>query len=166
MNKLEKFINALARRSSQLGQIAMVLAMGIIVANIIMRAVWKPLPGSYELVEILGAVILSLGAAYCAVARGHVTVTLMVDKLSRRKQAAVDMLTSLISLVFISAIGWGLLRYAGTAMKRGLETSTLSIPLYPVYLLVAAALIMLGLTILVEFLKSIALVLNKRTYKQ
>lgn len=165
MNKLEKFTNALARRSSQLGEIAMVLAMGVIVTNIVMRAVWKPLPGSYELVEIMGAVILSLGVGYCAVARGHVTVTLMVDKLSIRKQAAVDMLTSLISLVFISAVGWGLLRYAGTALKKGLETSTLSIPLYPVYLLVAAGLILLAMTALVEFLKSIAVVFNKRTYK-
>ncbi|MFP4108937.1 MAG: TRAP transporter small permease subunit [Desulfonatronovibrio sp.] len=162
MNKLEKIINALARRISQLGQAAMVLAMSVIVANIIMRALWNPLPGSYELVEILGAMILSLGAAYCAVARGHVTVTLLVDKLSKRKQAAVDMLTSLISLIFISAIGWGLINYALSALKKGLETSTLSIPLYPVYLLVAAGLILLALTALVELLKSIALVLKKK----
>lgn len=162
MNNLEKIIHTMARRTSQFAQIALVLVMLIIVANIVMRAWWRPLPGSYELIEILGAVILSMGAAYCALSRGHVTLTLFVDKLSLKKQAVVDLSTSLISFVFISAIGWGLLRYATMVYKRGLETSTLSIPLYPVYFLVAAGLIMLALTVLLEFIRAINLLLNKK----
>lgn len=152
----------MARKTSQFAQLALVLVMLVIVANIIMRAWWKPLPGSYELVEILGAVILSMGAAYCAVTRGHVTVSLLVDKLSLKKQAAVDLITSLISFVFISAIGWGLLKYAGMVSRRGLETATLSIPLYPFYYLVAGGLIMLALTALLDVLKSISSLMTRR----
>ncbi len=162
LNSLEKIIHSMARRVSQIAQIALVLVMAVIVANILMRIWWKPLPGSYELVEILGAVILSMGAAYCATARGHVTVTLLVDKLSRRKQAAVDLITSLISFFFISAIGWGLLKYAKMTLVRGLETPTLSIPLYPVYFLVAAGLIMLALTALLDLIRSITILVIGR----
>lgn len=152
----------MAKRTSQFAQLALVMVMVVIVSNILMRAWWKPLPGSYELVEVLGAVILSMGAAYCAIARGHVTVSLFVDKLSKKKQAIVDIVTSLISFVFISAIGWGLLKYAKMTYNRGLETSTLSIPLYPVYFLVAAGLIMLALTAMLEFIKSISTLISKR----
>ncbi len=152
----------MAKRTSQFAQFALVMVMVVIVSNILMRAWWKPLPGSYELVEVLGAVILSMGAAYCAIARGHVTVSLFVDKLSRKMQAIVDIVTSLISFVFISAIGWGLLKYAKMTYNRGLETSTLSIPLYPVYFLVAAGLIMLALTAMLELIKSISTFISKR----
>lgn len=151
----------MARRTSQFAQFALVLVMLVIVANILMRIWWKPLPGSYELVEIMGAVILSMGAAYCAIARGHVTVSLLLDKLSRKKQSAVDIFTSFISFIFISAIGWGLLKYAKMTYVRGLETSTLSIPLYPVYFLVAAGLIMLAITALLQLIKSITFLINK-----
>ncbi len=152
----------MAKRTSQFAQLALVMVMVVIVSNILMRAWWKPLPGSYELVEVLGAVILSMGAAYCAISRGHVTVSLFVDKLSKKKQAIVDIVTSLISFIFISAIGWGLLKYAKMTYNRGLETSTLSIPLYPVYFLVAAGLIMLALTAMLELIKSIATLISKR----
>lgn len=162
LNLLEKIIHTMAKRTSQFAQFALVMVMVVIVSNILMRAWWKPLPGSYELVEVLGAVILSMGAAYCAIARGHVTVSLFVDKLSRKMQAIVDIVTSLISFVFISAIGWGLLKYAKMTYNRGLETSTLSIPLYPVYFLVAAGLIMLALTAMLELIKSISTLISKR----
>jgi TRAP-type C4-dicarboxylate transport system permease small subunit len=152
----------MAKRTSQFAQLALVMVMVVIMSNILMRVWWKPLPGSYELVEVLGAVILSMGAAYCAIARGHVTVSLLVDKLSKKKQAIVDIVTSLTSFIFISAIGWGLLKYAIMTYNRGLETSTLSIPLYPVYFLVAAGLIMLALTAMLEFIKSISTLISKR----
>ncbi len=162
MNILEKVIHTMAKRISQFAQFALVLVMLVIMANILMRIWWKPLPGSYELVEILGAVILSMGVAYCALTRGHVTVTLLVDKLSKKKQALVDLVTSIISFVFISAIGWGLLKYAKMTYNRGLETSTLSIPLYPVYFLVAAGLIMLAMTALLDLIKSFTILIKKR----
>ena len=162
MDNLEKIIHWMARRTSQLAQLALVLVMLVIVANILMRIWWKPMPGSYELVEILGAVILSMGIAYCAVARGHVTVSLLMEKLPQRVQAVVDIIVSLISFTFISAIGWGLLKYAKMTLDRGLETSTLSVPLYPIYFLVAAGMIMLALTAFSEFLRAISLLFKQR----
>ncbi|RQD66655.1 MAG: TRAP transporter small permease [Desulfonatronovibrio sp. MSAO_Bac4] len=162
MTILEKTIYTLSKKTSQLAQLALVLVMLVIVSNILLRIWWKPLPGSYELVEILGAVILSMGIAYCAVTRGHVTVSLLVDKLSLRNQALVDLITSTISLIFISSICWGIFKYGNMMHARGLETSILSIPLYPVYYLVASGFAMLSLTALLDIIKSISTLLKKR----
>lgn len=151
----------MAGKTSQLAQAALVLVMLVIVANILVRIWWKPLPGSYELVEILGALILSMGLAYCARTRGHVTVTLVADKLSPGKQAVLDSIIHLISCLFISAVGWGLIQSAFKAQQRSLETSTLGLPLYPVHYLVAAGVFMLALTALLDFLKSSLLILKK-----
>ncbi len=162
MERLEKIVHYLALRISQIAQLALVLVMLVIVANIFMRAWWKPLTGSYELVEILGAVILSMGVAYCAVNRGHVTVSLLVDSLPPRVQNIVEIITSAISLTFISLISWGLLQYASNVHRRNLSTSSLDIPLYPVSYLVACGMIMLALTVLVELIKnSLALIMRR-----
>jgi len=161
MDRLEKIVSYLARRTAQLAQLALVLAMLVIVANIFMRAWWKPLTGSYELVEILGAVILSMGVAYCAVNRGHVSVSLLVDSFPPRIRGFIDMITSIISLAFISVIAWGLLQYAAMVQRRGLSTSSLDIPLYPVYYLVALGLLMLGLTVFVDLLKNIMRIIQR-----
>lgn len=162
MTILEKTIYALSKKTSQFAQLALVLVMLVIVSNILLRIWWRPLPGSYELVEILGAVILSMGIAYCAVTRGHVTVSLIVDKLSIRNQAFVDLITSTISLIFISSICWGLIQYGNMVQSRGLETSTLAIPLYPVYYLMAAGFAMLSLTALLDVIKSLSTLFKKR----
>ncbi len=154
MVRLEKIVHYMAMRTAQLSQIALVLVMLLIVANIIMRAWWKPLTGSYELVEILGAVILSMGVAYCAVNRGHVTVSLLVDSLPPRVQGVVEVITNAISLVFISLISWGLLQYASNVQRRNLSTSSLDIPLYPVFYLVAFGMIMLALIVLLDMIKN------------
>ncbi|MFN2268819.1 MAG: TRAP transporter small permease [Desulfonatronovibrio sp.] len=162
MTILEKTIYTLSKKTSQIAQFALVLVMLVIVSNILLRIWWKPLPGSYELVEILGAVILSMGIAYCAVTRGHVTVSLLVDKLSIKNQAVVDLITSLISFVFIASIAWGIFKYGNMIHTRGLETSTLAIPLHPVYYLVAAGFAMLSLTALLDVIKSFSTLLKKR----
>ncbi|WP_291319478.1 TRAP transporter small permease [Desulfonatronospira sp.] len=154
MDRLEKIVGHMALRIAQVAQLALVLVMLVIVANILMRAWWKPLTGSYELVEILGAVILSMGVAYCAVNRGHVTVSLLVDSLPPRLQNVVEIITNIISLTFISLLSWGLLQYSSNVHRRNLSTSSLDIPLYPVYYLVACGMIMLALTVLVELIKN------------
>ncbi len=162
MDRLEKIVNHLALRISQIAQLALVMVMLVIVVNIFMRAWWKPLTGSYELVEILGAVILSMGVAYCAVNRGHVTVSLLVDSLPPRLQGVIEIITNAVSLTFISLISWGLLQYSSNVHRRNLATSSLDIPLYPVYYLVACGMIMLALTVLVDLIKNTLVLIRGR----
>jgi TRAP-type C4-dicarboxylate transport system permease small subunit len=152
---LEKIIQQLTLRLSQLGQIALVAVMLVIVANIVLRAWWLPLKGSYELVEILGALLLSLGIAHCAFQKGHVAVSFLVDKMSPRKRAMADLFTNLVFAVTMLYVTWGMLSYAGKMYSRGYATTALNIPLFPVYYLVGFGLLLLLLVVVVQLLKSI-----------
>lgn len=160
MQTLEKIIAQITLRLAQVAQAALVLVMLIIVANILMRSIWKPLPGSYELVQMLGAVLLSLGIAYCAVHRGHVAVSFLVDKMPLRVRALVDLLTNAIFLVVISYVSWGMIIYAGRMYSRGLATQTLYIPLYPIYYLVGFGLITLAVVSLLQLADSALIVIR------
>ncbi len=160
MQTLERIIAQITLRLSQVAQAALVLVMLIIVANILMRTLWKPLPGSYELVQMLGAVLLSLGIAYCAVHRGHVAVSFLVDKMPLRVRALVDLLTNALFLAVISYVSWGMIIYAGRMYGRGLATQTLYIPLYPIYYLVGFGLITLAIVSLLQLANSALIVIR------
>ncbi|MFO7876611.1 MAG: TRAP transporter small permease [Desulfovermiculus sp.] len=161
MQRIERIIQEVTLRLAQIGQAALVMVMLIIVANILLRSVWQPLPGSYEMVEILGAVILSMGVAYCAVHKGHVAVSFLVDMFSPRKRAVIDFFTNLVFCSVIIYVSWGMIQYAEKMYDRGRATTTLDIPLYPVYYLVGFGLVLLTVVVLMQLVISIMAIIRK-----
>ncbi len=165
MQKVEKFIQQMTLRLAQVGQLALVLVMLVIVANILLRAWWVPLKGSYELVEILGAILLSLGVAHCAAHRGHVAVSFLVDRMVPWKRAVVDLVTNLIFAVIMLYVTWGMIGYAGKMYSRGYATTSLNIPLFPVYYLVGFGLALLFVVIIIQLLQAIVVIFRGGEYQ-
>lgn len=160
MKHLDRFIEMLSWRISQAAQFALLGVMVLIVANIIVRNPWRPIPGTVEMVEILGAIILGLGVAYCQQKKGHIFVGVLVNRLSERKQALVDSITHVIALFFIGLLAWQMMNYAGSMLARGYTTGHLEIPIAPFIYLVGVGFIMLALIMLKDFLKAITLVVK------
>ncbi len=155
MDFISGFVKTLTTWTARVGQIALAAAMLIIVANIILREIWKPLPGTVEVVEIMGALLLSLGVAYCALDKGHIAVGLLVDKLPEFKEAVVELVVSSISFFFSSLLAWEMASYATSMMQRGYTTGHLLIPLYPFIYVVAFGFLMLALVLLRDILEAI-----------
>lgn len=167
MEGLEKFIQGLTWRTAQIGQIALAGVVFIIVGNIIMRQFWRPIAGTVEIVEILGAVLLAMGIAHCAVKKGHIAVGILVEKLSELKEALVESVTNFIAFIFISLLAWETLVYGAKMMERGYTTGHLLIPLYPFIFLVGIGFVMLAIVLLLEVIKClIAVAVLKGSEKQ
>ncbi len=153
MEVLEKFIRELTWKTAQIGQVALAGVMFIIVANIITRQFGRPIAGTVEIVEILGAVLLAMGVAYCAVKKGHIAVGVLVEKLSERKEAIVEGTVNFIAFIFIGLLAWETLVYGTKMMERGYTTGHLLIPLYPFIYLVGFGFVMLAVVLLLEVIK-------------
>lgn len=155
MNYFERFVRTLTWRTAQVGQIALFFCMAIIVTNVISRIPWKPIPGTVELVELSGAVLLGMSVAYTAAMKGHIMVGVFVDRLRPRAQAIFDIVTYGLSLYFSFILARETLVYAGRMMARGYATPNLMLPVYPAIYLVAFGFIMLALVVFKDLLKSI-----------
>ena len=155
MVAVEKIVEMLALWTARIAQVALFVVTGIIILNILLRTPWGPLPGTYEMTEALGAVLMGLGVAYCAVMKGHVSVSILVDKFSPRVQALVDTCTNIIAFIFVGAVGRELFHYAGHLQERGYETTQLGLPQFPFYYLVAIGLLMLSIVLLLEVVRSL-----------
>ena len=160
MKKIEKVIESMTRWTSYVGQIALFGAMAVVIINIVMRRFWRPLPGTVEISEILGAILLALGVAHCALADGHISVDFLVSKLPLKARAIVDSITAFIAFVFLSALAWESVQYAARTLERGMTTSHLKIPSYLVAYLVSFGFIMLAIVLLLNFVKMMAIIVK------
>ena len=157
--KFETFVRALTLRTAQVAQLALVFTMVIIVANVISRRfLWGPIPGTVELVEMSGAILLAMAVAYTAINKGHIMVGVLVERFPLRIQAIVGLVVNAIALFFIFLLARETFVYAARMMTRGYSTGLLRLPIAPSIYLVAIGFAMLALVISLDLVKAAIIV--------
>lgn len=131
---------------SFVGMFALVPLMLLTSAEVVGRAVWsRPIPGAVELSSYLLAVFVLLGIAYTQQAKGHVKVEMLTSRLPARGAAALDVLTTVLSLGIVAVIAW---QGWVVGMEERAVSDMLRVPQRPFKLLVAVA----GVTLFLELL--------------
>ena len=162
IDALERFVRALTWRTAQAAQLAMVFLMMITVINVIIRVPWRPIGGTVELVEMAGAIMLSLGIAYTAIVKGHIMVGVLVERFPKRVQGFVEIVVSSISLFFSLLLAREITSYGLRMMERGYMTGHLGVPIAPSILLTAFGFVMLSLVLLLDLIKAVIIVTKGR----
>jgi len=116
-----------------LGGVCFFSVMALVLANIIMRNVFKqPILGTVEIVGLMVATGLGLALAHCEMVDGHIGMDLNLDKfLSQGMQKVIEIVMYLISLSFWAVVVWRVFVYGSTSYMNGRVTSTASIPIFP-----------------------------------
>lgn len=148
-----------------LDEIAKLVLLGVmlfIIANIVMRAVFKnPITGSYDLVSLFIVIVVVLALANCAVEKGHVAIDFVVDRFPPKIQKAIVIAMNLISFIFIGLFAYHVAQYAHIAAIAGDESFTLKIPHYPFIYIVSFGYLLLSLVILIDLFNLIKDVLKR-----
>jgi TRAP-type C4-dicarboxylate transport system permease small subunit len=160
MGILDKLVRMITWRTAQIGQAALAAVMFLIVANILSRMPWRPVAGTVELTEILGAVLLATGVAYCQMMKGHIFVGVLVEKFPPRVQGVVDSIVSIVSLFFAGLLAKETIAFGVRMAQRGYATPDLKIPISPVIYLVAFGFLMLAVVILRDLIKAIIMIIK------
>ena len=131
MSTLERVSNGLARVLYLIAGIAIVLMMLLTCADVVLRFMRRPIPGTYELVCFLGAVAVAFAMAHTTVQKGHVAVSLVVRLLPQRIQGLIEMLTGTFGFILFALIAWRSVLYANSLRATGEVSLTLQLPFYP-----------------------------------
>jgi len=123
-------------------------------ANVLLRLVWVPVAGTFELMGYFGAVLTAFALGYTQIRRGHIAVDIVVLGFSKGAQRVLNRINSLICVAFFAVVAWQIARYATTLLTAGEVTETLRIIYYPFTYCVAFGCITLSLVFLTDFLKS------------
>ena len=111
--------------------------MVLVLANIIMRNVYKPITGTVEIVGLLIATGLGLALANCEMLDGNIGMDMELPFLSGKIGKFIDIISYTVSLSLWVIVVWRILIYANTSFINGRVTSTASIPIYPFIFILA-----------------------------
>lgn len=164
MNLIERAEQAVAWASQKLdivAGIALVAMMALIFINVLCRAVWQPIMGTYEITAFLASVTISFALANCAVNKGHIALTLFVDRMPLRFRAAFDTLVAIISTLLFVVLAWEVAKYAHHMKHTGEVSLTMEIPFYPFIYGVAFGVFMLAMVSLVTIFQSLARIVQR-----
>jgi len=135
--------------------------MLLVVGNIMLRIVWRPIFGTYDFVMFLGSVVVAFALAYCAIQGGHVAVDILVARFSPRTQAIIDSSTSILSIGIFAIIAWQCSVYGTDMWRTGEVSMSVHIPFYPFVYGVGFGCAVLGLVLLADLFKSLAKAVRK-----
>jgi len=134
-------------------------------SNVFLRMFGRPIPGTFELMGYLSAVLTAFALGYTQVRRGHIAVDVLVLRFPKRMRNFLNMINYFICMIFFGFVAWQIAEYAATLRQTGELSETLRIIYYPFTYGVALGCFVLSLVFLVDFLKSILKRRNEETGK-
>ncbi|MBU2054560.1 MAG: TRAP transporter small permease [Proteobacteria bacterium] len=133
---------------------AVITMMILTCADVVLRLLRNPIPGTYEIVGFLGTVIISFSLASTSLEKGHIAVEILVERLPKRLQIAIETVVSLIGAVLFGLIAWQCAAYAADMRHSGEVSLTLAMPIHPFIYGIALGSGLLSMVLLTECLRS------------
>ena len=155
MAGLERTVRALSRLFDYVSQAGVFAMLLLIVGNVVLRKVWKPIYGTYDYVTFLGAIVVAFTLANCAVEKGHTQVDLLVQRFRPRAQVLIDGIMNILSLGMFSLVTWQCIVLGNNVKKAGEVSMTSLDPFYPYIYAIALGCALLCLVILTDIINSL-----------
>jgi len=119
-----------------LGSIVAVLLMAMMLittVDVVGRYIVKqPVPGAYELIELMLAVNIFMALPLVCLKDEHITVTVLVERFSRRVRQVHAGVVSLLSAGVLAVVAWRLYAHAAQLASYGDVTMFLRLPRGPI----------------------------------
>lgn len=131
MKRIEGWVGRLASAFNSVAAVAVVGMMVLTCLDVLLRLLRTPIPGTYEIVCMLGAVFVSFSLARTTVDRGHIAVDFLVQRLPDRFQHAVEALNAGICALLFTVVSRQCVIYALDLKASGEVSMTLQMPLFP-----------------------------------
>ena len=128
VDRLRKIADGLIGLSASIGSIGLLLAVGIILVDVVGRALGSPLYGSQDL-TVTAMVILVFGAmALCDRNGGHIAVDLFERFFPPAMNRAIDVISALLGAIIFATLAWAVWESAKLSVMLNLSTNLLYIP--------------------------------------
>ena len=161
MFRFEKLIILLANRFNWIAAGAIVAMMLLTSADVILRLFRHPIPGTYEIVGLLGAIAISFSLAYTSVERGHIAVEFLFQKFPKKVRLFISAINDFLCLFLFGLLTWQTILLASDLKQSGEVSMTLEMPIYPYVFGISIGCGLLSLILLNDFLKSVSRVATK-----
>jgi TRAP-type C4-dicarboxylate transport system permease small subunit len=150
--KINKILNMVLTLTGGVFLLGMIL---LTCANILIRQIYSPIPGAYELMGFAGAVVAAFALGYTQFTNGHISVTVLYDMYPKPLKRVISIINYSVCGIFFLVTAWYMLQKALTLKNTGELSETLRIIYYPFTLAVAFGCFILALALFTDLLKAV-----------
>lgn len=129
----------------------MVLMVLLACSNMVLRSVWVPVKGTFELMGFSGALAAAFSLAATQRGKGHITVTLLKGRLPQWLEKTLVLFSFALSGSFFLLVSWQCGQRALGIMRIGELSETLQVVYYPIVFAVALGFVALALALVTDF---------------
>ena len=124
------FLRGIVTALAAMAGLAIVVMILVTCVDVVGRWFGRPLTGTYDLVELLGAIAIAGALPYTTACRGHVAIEFFFQKLPRRARRVVDVLVHLAVTSMFVLLTWRFIQYGIDLKTSGQVTLTLRWPVF------------------------------------
>lgn len=150
---LDKLGDKLASLLALLAGCFLVGMMLLACANMVLRAVWVPVQGTFELMGFMGAVVTAFSLAFAQRKKAHIAVGILLARFPAPIRRMADFSMSLLSCGFFLLCGLETTKWASFLVQTGEMSETLQIVYHPFVFASAGGCFLLAFVLLVDSLK-------------
>jgi len=155
-------IDALDKLSGLIAKMLTTLAGGFLIAmmllactNMVLRAIWVPVQGTFELMGFMGAVVAAFSLAFAQRQKAHIAVGILLKRFPAIIRRLTDASTSLVSCIFFILAGLETGKWAAFLVQTGEISETLQIIYHPFVFATSAGCFALAFVLFVDTLKTL-----------
>lgn len=156
MRLFKKMLHSIVRIINFLPLLGLVLIMLLGVAEVILRPFNMSIYGVFEMIGFVGAVVVFFSMPQTLIDKGHIRISVIVSRCSKRIQATIDIITGLLSMGICALLVWQTCLVAKDMQRSGEVSLTLGISFYPIVYGIAFSCALLGLVFLSDLFDSIS----------
>ncbi|RPI75170.1 MAG: TRAP transporter small permease [Desulfobacteraceae bacterium] len=144
--KISKWMNIIAYT-------ALTFIMFLTVTDVILRRFRHPIIGTFEIVQLAGAVVIAFGLPITSWMRGHIYVDFFINTFPGWVKNFMNILTRVIGIAIFTFIAYNLFHFATDLLISGEVTSTMQLPFYPIVYGMGAACFLQVLVLVADIIK-------------
>ena len=110
--------------------LAVTVMIVVTCVDVVGRRFGHPLKGAYDIVELLGAIVIAGALPYTTGRKGHVAIEFFFQRLGRRGRIVIDTLVRSISVSMFAFLTWRFIQYGTELRASGQVTLTLRWPMF------------------------------------
>lgn len=152
LDKISGRITALLTALAGLFLVAMML---LACTNMVLRAVWVPVQGTFELMGFMGAVVAAFSLAFAQRQKSHIAVGILLKRFPMPVRRVADAMTSALSCGFFILAGLETWKWAAFLVQTGEISETLQIIYHPFVFATSVGCFALAFVLVVDTLKTL-----------
>ena len=134
MGYIRQYVNQTSRLVHNIAQYVLMLMVFLTSVDVVGRYFFnRPILGAYDLTQLMMIIVVFFCIAYTQIEKGHVGITIVVDRLSKKAQNVIGCAGNFLGLFFFSLIAWQNIAQANLMRINGATTASLGIPTYPFF---------------------------------